>query len=35
MWKNQSVGWKESADLELYKTDKDNQGNVLVEVYDS
>jgi len=35
MWKNQSVGWKESADLELYKTDKDNQGNVFVEVSDS
>ena len=34
-WKNQNAGWKESADLELYKIEEDNQGNVFVKVPDS
>ena len=34
MWKKQSEGWKESSDLELYKIDEDNQGNVFVELPD-
>jgi nitrite reductase/ring-hydroxylating ferredoxin subunit len=32
IWKGQSAGWKESADLELYNIEKDIQGNVFVDV---
>ena len=34
IWKNQSSGWKESADLELYKINEDNQGNIFVDIQD-